>query len=117
MKSHPWLLAFALVLLPALSPAQTMPADVAGGKDHPALSRYAGSWLVATESKEFDAATIPSGPKDGQTASLEGRIMRHVLPRAGRPFGARGAAQLRAGAGEGGCHAPRRLCGAGLRRA
>lgn len=85
MKSHPWLLAFALVLLPALSPAQTMPADVAGGKDHPALSRYAGSWLVATESKEFDAATIPSGPKDGQTASLEGRITRlFYLAPAGR---------------------------------
>jgi outer membrane protein OmpA-like peptidoglycan-associated protein len=62
-----------------------MPADVAGGKDHPALSRYAGSWLVATENKEFDATAIPSGPKEGDLAQLEGRITRlYYLAPAGR---------------------------------
>lgn len=85
MKSCRWFVTFALALLPPLSLAQAMPADVAGGTDHPALTRYAGSWLVATENKEFDATAIPAGPKDGQVAELEGRITRlFYLAPAGR---------------------------------
>jgi outer membrane protein OmpA-like peptidoglycan-associated protein len=85
MGSWRWILAFALGLLPALSLAQAMPADVAGGKDHPVLSRYAGSWLAATENKEFDATAIPSGPKEGDLTRMEGRITRlFYLAPAGR---------------------------------
>lgn len=85
MKHLRWFLAMWLCLSPALSSAQAMPADVAGGKDHPAVSRYAGSWLVATENKAFDATAIPSGPKEGDLAQLEGRITRlFYLAPAGR---------------------------------
>ncbi len=85
MSSRRWSLALALGLLPALSFAQTMPADVAGAKDHPVLTRYAGSWLVATENKAFDATAVPVGPKDGEAAQLEGRITRlFYLAPAGR---------------------------------
>ena len=56
--------------------AQKMPADVAGGKDHPTLSRYAGSWLVAQDQKDFDAVTVPAGAKEADAVKLEGRITR-----------------------------------------
>ena len=85
MSTRLWLLAFVLGFLPALSWAQAMPADVAGGKDHPVLSRYAGSWLVATETKEFDEAAFPSGPNAGDLTQLEGRLTRlYYLAPAGR---------------------------------
>lgn len=85
MNTRLWFLAFTVGFLPALSWAQTMPADVAGGKDYPVLSRYAGSWLVATETKEFDEAAFPSGPNAGDLSRLEGRLTRlyYVAP-AGR---------------------------------
>jgi len=53
-----------------------MPADGSGGKDHSVLSRYAGSWLVATETKEFNEAAFPSGPNAGDLSQLEGRLTR-----------------------------------------
>lgn len=71
--------SFALVAM-----AQ-MPADAPGAKDHPTLSRYAGSWLVAQESRDFDAASIPSGANAGQVVNVEGRITRlYYLSPAGR---------------------------------
>jgi OmpA-OmpF porin, OOP family len=85
MTTCRWFIALALGLLPALALAQALPADVAGAKDHPALSRYAGSWLVATENKAFDATAFPAGPKEGEVAQLEGRITRlFYLAPAGR---------------------------------
>lgn len=85
MKHFRWSFALGLALLPALLLAQAMPADVAGGKDHPVLSRFAGSWLVATENKAFDATALPSGPKEGDLVQLEGRITRlYYLAPAGR---------------------------------
>lgn len=85
MTHHRLFFALALGLLHNLTWAQTMPADVAGGKDHPALSRYAGSWLVATENKGFDATAVPAGPKEGELARLEGSITRlFYLAPAGR---------------------------------
>lgn len=85
MKHLRWFLALALGLLPALSLAQALPADAAGAKDHPALSRYAGSWLLGTETKAFDATAFPAGPKEGELAQLEGRISRlFYLAPAGR---------------------------------
>lgn len=65
--------------------AQPLPADVAGEKDHPLLSRYAGSWLVASETRGFDSASVPSGPKDGDLATVEGAVTRlFYLAPAGR---------------------------------
>jgi outer membrane protein OmpA-like peptidoglycan-associated protein len=62
-----------------------MPADAPGAKDHPTLTRYAGSWLVAQELREFDAAAIPSGANAGQVANVEGRITRlYYLSPAGK---------------------------------
>jgi outer membrane protein OmpA-like peptidoglycan-associated protein len=62
-----------------------MPADAPGAKDHPTLSRYAGSWLVAQETRDFDATSIPSGANAGQVASVEGRISRlYYLSPAGK---------------------------------
>jgi outer membrane protein OmpA-like peptidoglycan-associated protein len=77
------LLWMSLVACQAL--AQSFPADVAGEKDHPLLSRYAGSWLVASEARGFEAATFPAGPKDGDLATVEGAVTRlFYLAPAGR---------------------------------
>jgi outer membrane protein OmpA-like peptidoglycan-associated protein len=85
MKSRRLPILLALGLLPALSFAQAMPADLTGARDHPLLGRYAGSWLVAAEQKEFDATAVPTGPKDGQALQVEGRIVRlFYLSPAGR---------------------------------
>jgi OOP family OmpA-OmpF porin len=79
------LLALITAAACPLAAAQKMPADVAGGKDHPALSRYAGSWLVAQELKDFDATSIPSGAKPGDMVALEGRVTRlYYLAPAGK---------------------------------
>lgn len=78
---------FASLTLASLSLAAMaqMPADAPGAKDHPTLSRYAGSWLVAQELRDFDAASIPSGANAGQAVNVEGRITRlYYLSPAGR---------------------------------
>lgn len=85
MKFRSWFPLLAVCFFPVFASAQSMPADLAGEKDHPAVSRYAGSWLVASKNKPFDAVTIPAGPKEGQTVQLEGRITRlYYLAPAGR---------------------------------
>ncbi|WP_065753096.1 OmpA family protein [Bradyrhizobium paxllaeri] len=56
--------------------AQNVPADAPNARDHAVLSRYAGSWLVAQEIREFDQVSVPSGPKDSDVARLEGRVTR-----------------------------------------
>ncbi len=74
-----------LHLMAVAAMAQSFPADVAGEKDHPLLSRYAGSWLVAGETLAFDAATFPAGAKAGEQATVEGKITRlFYLAPAGR---------------------------------
>ena len=65
--------------------AQTMPADAPGARDHASLSRYAGSWLVAQELKEFDAASIPAGANATQVTTVDGRLTRlYYLSPAGK---------------------------------
>ena len=56
--------------------AQEMPADVAAGADHPVVSRYTGSWLVAQEIRNFDAVSVPGGARAADAVALEGRITR-----------------------------------------
>lgn len=57
-------------------------ADVAGSKDHPVVSRYAGSEILKYDEKDFDSYTLPTGQvrdrRSGPSASqaLEGRITR-----------------------------------------
>ena len=58
----------------SLAMAQSMPADAPNARDHAVLSRYAGSWLVAQDVKNFDQASIPSGDTD--VVKLEGRVTR-----------------------------------------
>lgn len=63
--------------------AAQMPPDAPGAKDHPAISRYAGSWLVGFEQRGFDEVTLPAGAT--ATARVEGAVTRlHYLAPAGR---------------------------------
>lgn len=79
------LVALALGTAAMLVQAQALPADAPGAKDHPAITRYAGSWLVGQDVKEFDAAAIAAGPKDSDIVNVEGRITRlYYLAPAGR---------------------------------
>lgn len=57
-------------------------ADVSGSKDHPVVSRYAGSEILKYEVKDFDSFSVPTGQvrdrRSGASSSqaLEGRITR-----------------------------------------
>lgn len=75
-------LAAALLLAAAQAHAQ-MPPDVPDGRDHPAISRYAGSWLAGQEQRGFDELKLPSGAT--ATARVEGTVRRYFyLGPAGR---------------------------------
>lgn len=55
--------------------------DVAGGADHPMISRFTGSWLVGYLSSDWDATVMPTGAELDdkgwkQTVSLEGKVTR-----------------------------------------
>jgi outer membrane protein OmpA-like peptidoglycan-associated protein len=52
--------------------AQTLP-DAPGAQDHPAITRYAGSWLVAQDSRAFDQVALPAG---NAAETVEGRVTR-----------------------------------------
>jgi OOP family OmpA-OmpF porin len=83
-----WLAGWAGAVLfsgAAALQAQGLPADASGARDHPVLTRYKGSWLVGQDVKDFDAAAIAAGPKDGDVVKVEGRITRlYYLGPAGR---------------------------------
>jgi outer membrane protein OmpA-like peptidoglycan-associated protein len=70
------LVCCSLVFLASTVAAQNMPADAPNARDHAVVSRYAGSWLVAQDIKEFDQAGLPSGAKDTDVAKFEGRVTR-----------------------------------------
>ncbi len=52
--------------------------DLPGSSDHPLVSRYAGSYIVGYDSREFDAYELLTGAVSGQrpssVATLEGKI-------------------------------------------
>lgn len=55
--------------------------DVEGGKDHPLVSRYTGSWIIAYGFREYDEYLFPTGKllaedKLQQGEHLEGKITR-----------------------------------------
>lgn len=54
--------------------AAQMPPDAPGAKDHPVISRYAGSWLVGQELRGYDEVTLPSGPT--ATVRVDGKVSR-----------------------------------------
>lgn len=55
-----FILAAAMLLTAATSLAQGAEIDVKGGKDHPLLTRYQGSWLVVAETRDFEASQVPT---------------------------------------------------------
>ncbi|MEO8018070.1 MAG: OmpA family protein [Pseudomonadota bacterium] len=71
-----WKLLIGSLLAMSISAvfAQGMPGDAAGTKDHPNISRYAGSWLYAGEERDFDEVTLPAG--EGKTVRIEGSLTR-----------------------------------------
>jgi OOP family OmpA-OmpF porin len=66
------------VLAVAITPA-AMAQDVEGTADHPLLSRFAGSEIIAQETAEYEAVALPAGPvpdhrdDDLELVTLEGR--------------------------------------------
>jgi outer membrane protein OmpA-like peptidoglycan-associated protein len=81
--------AIALVgatLTTASVQAQPMPADAPGGKDHPVLSRYAGSWLAAYEVNNYDEVAVATGV-DFKTVNVAGKVTRlfYIAPAGKKP--------------------------------
>jgi OmpA-OmpF porin, OOP family len=73
MRLRQWMWA-VLLAAGALPAAAQMPPDLPGAKDHPVLSRYAGSWLVADDARGFVEVQLPSG--ETGTARIEGMSTR-----------------------------------------
>jgi len=68
-----------LVVAPVLALGQGQ--DVEGSKDHPLVSRYTGSWIIAYAFKEYDEYLFPTGKlvaedKLQKSEHLEGKITR-----------------------------------------
>ncbi|HEY7529451.1 MAG TPA: DUF4892 domain-containing protein [Gemmatimonadota bacterium] len=92
---HPAFTGFArlalLLAAPAVAGAQLQ--DVEGSRDHPMVSRYAGSTVIGYEVRDFDEFVLPLGPiqrvegrgvtvEPTKSQRLEGRITRvlYVAP-------------------------------------
>lgn len=73
---------------PPAGPGQTLPGDVKGGSDHPAVPRYEGARITHYRQKQFEAAPLwlaaVADAGDAQAASqmLEGRVtdVRYEAP-------------------------------------
>lgn len=81
-------LAVLLLLSSVTATAQAAEVDLKGGKDHPLLTRYQGSWLVAAETRDFEASQVPSAYERANKAwtkaqPIEGERARlvYVAPR------------------------------------
>jgi OmpA-OmpF porin, OOP family len=95
-RTHPFstLLSFALATTICVSAqAQTTKVDVAGGKDHPLIKRFAGSWLTGMRIDEFAGIEFPSnGKEEGrklvEPVKLEAKVTRlyYVAPRGKTPL-------------------------------
>ncbi len=96
MKHFKWLLALVLGLSCALSFAQARPADVAGGKDHPLVSRFAGSQMDGYQELAFDRGTFYLPDPTAATKELdrnkplvvEGKVTRllYIAPKGKTPL-------------------------------
>jgi OmpA-OmpF porin, OOP family len=76
-------LAWSCLVISQVALSQTKLAEAAGAKDHPLISRYAGSVLQNTSSETFAQLRVPAGPgqygSDGKLAfskstNVEGKI-------------------------------------------
>lgn len=78
MKTRARLFLIGLCVLGTVAHAR----DIAGGKDHPIVSRYAGSEIVMYQAKTFDRYVLPLAKVDDarrgadKSETLEGRITR-----------------------------------------
>ena len=66
LRSHrhaQWTVAGIVVVLFGLSPGAALAqlSDVKGSKDHPMVSRYAGSVIIGYDFRKFDEFVIPLG--------------------------------------------------------
>lgn len=90
MKPTGWILAVALAWCMAAGARAdaTLPkADVGGSKDSPLIGRFAGSFIVAYESKDYDELKLPLGPLK-QVADKDRRDAHNNLvfePKASKP--------------------------------
>ena len=54
--------------------------DIEGGKDHPMISRYPGSWIIGYVAKDYDEYLFPTGKVENdqlaKSERLEGKITR-----------------------------------------
>lgn len=80
------LLAAACLVTAPSRAADTPAADIAGSRDHPAVSRFAGSVIVGYRQVDYGALTLPLGKyRDGKFASsdsVEGQLTQiaYVAP-------------------------------------
>lgn len=89
------LLAAAALPMPAVAAKPAAPqVDAAGGKDHPLIQRFAGSWLVGWRSADWDQTRFPTSNAVGrddkwaQPVTVEGKVTRliYLAPRDKTPL-------------------------------
>lgn len=79
MTTLRYLLSSLMLIVTAVS---VHAADVAGAKDHPQVTRYAGLEILEYEAKEFDRYVAPTGPSENShqgpasSNTYEARITR-----------------------------------------
>jgi OOP family OmpA-OmpF porin len=76
MNRLPWIAAWLVPLVSGAAFAQVLPADAPGIQDHPAISRYAGSWLYGGHDRDFEEVSVPAGVD--KTVRLEGKLTRRL---------------------------------------
>jgi OmpA-OmpF porin, OOP family len=60
MTKRLWFVLLAVAcFLAAASVALAQGQDIEGGKDHPLISRYPGSWIIAYGTKAYDEYLFP----------------------------------------------------------
>ncbi len=79
------IVAVSMLWLSCAPQAATAPAqvDVKGGRDHPLVQRFDGSWMIGYKASEWEQARFPTGMavKDGkwvEAASVEGRVTKAI---------------------------------------
>jgi OOP family OmpA-OmpF porin len=65
-----WALTLLALSIGVAPQAFAQPADTKGSRDHPLISRYAGSYIIGFDTRDFDELTLPLGP----TVPVEGRF-------------------------------------------
>jgi outer membrane protein OmpA-like peptidoglycan-associated protein len=89
-------LCFATILAASRPAAAQLTADVKGGADHPAVSRYAGSVMVGHDAQAFGELVVPLGPvayvgsdlRAAKSERLEGKLTRllYIAPEKRTPL-------------------------------